>query len=61
MGVIFYEMLTGTNFDKGKSVKESFRDIQERGIPIPASMGARVRKYLQGMLMYDMNRRWDCE
>ena len=60
LGVILYEMLTGTNFDKGKNIKESFKDIKERGIPIPASMGARVRKYLQGMLMYDYNKRWGC-
>ena len=35
--------------------------IKEKGIPIPASLGAHCRKLLQHMLMFDMNRRWACD
>lgn len=28
IGIIFYEMLTGTNFDKGKNIVETFKLIK---------------------------------
>ena len=39
IGVTFYEMVTGANFDKGKNIIETFKLLKERGIPIPHSLG----------------------
>jgi serine/threonine protein kinase len=54
-------MLTGTNFDKGKDIVETFKLIKERGIPIPSSLNSQCRKILQNMLMLDPNKRWGCD
>lgn len=61
LGIIYYEMLTGTNFDKGKEPKECFKQIKEKGIPIPASLDANSKKLLQMMLMYDPQKRHTCQ
>jgi serine/threonine protein kinase len=60
LGIIFYEMLTGTNFDKGKDIMETFKLIREKGIPIPSSLSPHCRKLLQHMLMLDPNKRFGC-
>jgi serine/threonine protein kinase len=53
-------MLTGTNFDKGKDIVETFKLIKQKGIPIPSSLNPKCKKILQIMLMLDPNRRATC-
>jgi len=54
-------MLTGTNFDKGKDIVETFKLIKEKGIPIPSSLNPQCRQILQQMLMLDPTKRSNCE
>lgn len=53
-------MLTGTTFDKGKNIMESFQLIKEKGIPIPSSLNNKCRTVIQHMLMLDPNARYRC-
>lgn len=57
IGIIFYEMLTGFTFDKGKDITETFQQIREKGIPIPARLSSKSKKILQIMLMFSPARR----
>ena len=53
-------MVTGTTFDKGKNILETFSFIKSKGIPIPSFLGAKTRKLLQGMLMFSHAKRMTC-
>jgi serine/threonine-protein kinase ULK/ATG1 len=61
IGIIFYEMVTGTNLDKGRNILETFQMIKEKGIPIPANFSTKTKKLLQGMLMLSPQHRMSCE
>lgn len=54
-------MLTGTNFDKGMNIIETFQMIKEKGIPIPYSLSDKAKRLLQGMLMISPQNRMNCD
>lgn len=61
IGITFYEMVTGTTFDKGKNILETFGFIKEKGIPIPRDLNEKTKRILQSMLMYNHSKRSSCE
>lgn len=61
IGIIFYEMVTGSTFDKGKEIAEVFQAIREKGIPIPSKLSRKSKKLIQYMLMYSPFKRATCE
>ena len=54
-------MITGTTFDKGKNILETFKSIRERGIPIPKDLNQTTKRIIQSMLMYNHSKRSTCE
>ena len=61
IGVTFYEMVTGTTFDKGKNIVQTFKLLKEKGIPIPPTLSQKTKKLIQGMLMLSPSKRLSCE
>jgi len=46
-------MLTGTTFDVGKDISDTFENIKNEGIPIPSFINSQCRSILQNMLLLD--------
>ena len=53
-------MLTGTTFDKGKTIVDSFQLLKKKGIPISSSFSEKTKRLLQGMLMFSPSHRFGC-
>lgn len=60
-GIILYEMVTGTTFDKGRNIIETFNFIRDRGIPIPMNLSNTAKSILQQMLKLNPIKRSSCD